>query len=369
MKVESIKIIGREKVKQPVYRYVKPTDYYKDILGEVSPTEAAMINEVCTLEMKAGQYTSYYNTTSDVASFVMEFSGKLKEFDISEINMAWDMLYRLSLPLGRSGVMMHALSAVNIMMYDIYSKSLNVPAYKIMGGATRKRIRAYASHLHPTDLKELRKEAEEYVSQGYKTMKMRFISGPSDINGLEKNIELVKTIRDAVGYDVELAGDAWMSWNYNFALKMVKKLERYDMAWVEEPLMPDDFDAMKMLSWKTGIPISEGEHHYHVYDFKRLLDAGIRILQPDAVWTGGITPMKKIIALAETYGAIVVPHTGNIYNLHVIGSEPESVTPVAEFLTKYREWMEQHMEGTLYPEKGYFTLSDKPGFGLEYKPQ
>ena len=79
--------------------------------------------------------------------------------------------------------------------------------------------------------------------------------------------------------------------------------------------------------------------------------------------------MKKIGALAETYGAIVVPHTGNIYNLHVIGSEPESVTPVAEFLTKYREWMEQHMEGTLFPEKGYFTLSDKPGFGLEYKPQ
>ncbi len=367
MKIDSINIIGREKVSQPIYRYVKPTDYYKDVLGEVSPTEAAMINEVYTLEMKAVEYSSFYNTTSDVAGFVVEFSGKLVGFDISEINRAWDMLYRLSLPLGRSGVLMHTLSAINIMMYDIYSKYLGVPAYKIMGGTTRKHIRAYASHLHPTDFKDLQDEAREYVFQGYKTMKMRFISGPSDINGIEKNIELVKAIREAVGYDIELAGDAWMSWNYNFALKMAKKLERYDMAWIEEPLMPDDFEAMKMLSWKTGIPISEGEHHYHIYDFKRLLDAGIRILQPDAVWTGGITPMKKITALAETYGAIVVPHTGNVYNLHVIGSEPESVTPVAEFLTKYREWMEQHMEGTPFPKNGYFTLSDKPGFGLEYK--
>jgi L-rhamnonate dehydratase len=367
MKVESVRIISREKVEQPVYRYVKPTDYYKNILGEVSPTEAAMINEVCTLEMRSGDYVAYYNTTSDVADFAISLSKKLKGLDVSEINMAWDMLYRLSLPLGRSGVMMHALSAINILMYDLYSRYLNVPAYRIMGGTTRKRVRAYASHLHPTAIPELQEEARKYVSDGYKTMKMRFISGPSDIDGINKNIELVRGIRDAVGYDVELAGDAWMSWNYNFALKMVKKLEKYDIAWLEEPVMPDDFDAMKMLSMKTGIPISEGEHHYHVYDFKRLLDAGIRILQPDAVWTGGITPMKKIAALAEAYGAIIVPHTGNIYNLHCIISEPESVTPVAEFLTKYREWMEQDMEGIPFPVNGYIELNEKPGFGIEYK--
>ncbi|WP_201779547.1 hypothetical protein [Acidiplasma cupricumulans] len=100
--------------------------------------------------------------------------------------MVWDLLYRLSLPLGRSGIMMHAISAINIMMYDLYSKYLNIPVYQLIGGKTRKRIRAYASHLHPTNINKLQEEAMEYVKDGYKSMKMRFIAGPSDINGIEK---------------------------------------------------------------------------------------------------------------------------------------------------------------------------------------
>ncbi len=84
-----------------------------------------------------------------------------------------------------------------------------------------------------------------------------------------------------------------MSWNYNFSLKMLKKLEKYEMSWVEEPLLPDDFESMKLLSEKTDIPIAEGEHHYYLYDVKHLLDSGIRIIQCDSVWAGGITSMKK----------------------------------------------------------------------------
>ncbi len=366
MKIDKIRIINRISVKQPVYDYVKPTDYYKKTLGAVSPTEAAMINDIYTLELDSGDIKVYYNATKEVADFVMLLSDKITGMNITDIDMVWDLLYRYTLPLGRGGLVMHAISAIDLMLYDAYARSLNLPVYNTTGGKTREKIRAYASHLHPTDFKSLQEEAVKYINEGYKTMKMRFLYGPSEINGVEKNIELVKTVRDATGYDVELACDAWMSWNYNFSLKMFKKLEKYDIAWVEEPLLPDDFESMKLLSGNTDIPISEGEHHYYLYDVKRLLDSGIRIIQCDSVWAGGITAMKKIAALSEAYGAVVIPHTGNIYNLHFIISEPESITPMAEFLTKYREWMEQHMSGIPYPDNGYISLSEKSGFGVEY---
>jgi len=119
------------------------------------------------------------------------------------------------------------------------------------------------------------------------------------------------------------------------------------------------------LSDKTDIPIAAGEHHYHVYDFKRLLDSGVRILQPDAIWVGGITPMKKIVGLAEAYGAIIIPHTSNVYNLHFIISKPESIAPMADYLTRYKR-LEDRVLNPYGPEKGYFRLSEEKGFGSKY---
>ena len=367
MKISKLEIIARDKVNQPLYPYVKPTDYYLGILGEKSPTEAAMINNVAILKMTADDgSSSFLNTSSLVADYALTLFKKIENWDASEIGMAWDFLYRYSLPLGRAGVSMHAISVIDLMMYDLYAKHLKIPVYDLLGGRTRDKIKAYASHLHPLPLKELQKEAQEYVDEGYTVMKMRFISGPADPNAMEKNEELVKAVRDQVGYSVELAADAWMSWTYNFAVRMLKKLEKYDLAWVEEPLHPDDFEGFKTLTRNVETPISAGEHHYHVHDMKKLLDAGIRILQPDTMWTGGLTSMKKIAGLAEAYGAQVIPHAGNVYNLHFIISEPQAVTPLAEYLTKYREWMEQHMTEIPHPKNGYITLPEKAGFGVEY---
>ncbi len=367
MKISKIEIVSVDDVKQPLYPYVKPTDYYLKILGEKSPTEAAMIDRVAILKMTVSDGTStYFNTSEATASFVMRFAKYVEGADTSDINLIWDLLYRYSLPLGREGIAMQAISVINLMMYDLYAREMNVPVYNLLGGKTRSRIKAYASHLHPLPLEELKKEALEYVEEGYKVMKMRFTAGPADPNAMEKNEVLVKAVRDQVGYDIELAADAWMSWNYNFALRMLQKLEKYELAWVEEPLLPDDFEGFRMLTSKISIPISAGEHHYHVMDMKKLIDSGVRILQPDTMWTGGLTSMKRIAGLAESYGAQVIPHAGNIYNLHFIISEPEAVAPMAEYLTKYREWMEQHMTGIPHPKNGYIELSAKPGFGVEY---
>ena len=367
MKIASIDIMQTETVEQPLYPYVKPTDYYLDLLGQVSPVKAALLDQISFVRLRTDEgVESYIAASQMVAEFAVKISQILTGFELTEIGRAWDLLYRYSLPLGRGGLAMQSVSAVNLLMYDALGKSLNVPVYTFLGGKTRDRIRAYASHLHPLPVEELKKEALGYVDAGYKTMKMRFAAGPADPYAVEKNLELVKAVRDAVGYSIELASDAWMSWNYNFARNMLSRLEKYELAWVEEPLLPDDFDGYKMLTRYSGTPISAGEHHYYLYDFKRLLESGVRILQPDTVWTGGLTSMKRIAALAEAYGAVIIPHTSNIYNLHFTMSEKQAVAPISEFLTKYREWMEQHVTNNPVPVNGYFKLPEGAGFGLKY---
>lgn len=367
MKIKKISIVKTETISRENFPYVKPTDYYNRHLISTSPFKAAFMDRICFLKLETDESIySIVETSENVCKIVVdELASIIQGLEISKINMAWDLLYRYTLPIGRTGIIMHAISAINLLMYDAYGKFLGVPVYELLGGKTRDKIRAYASHLHPTNKEELEKEARSYVEEGYTAMKMRFCCGPSDPLGVDKNAELVKTIRDAIGYSVDLAGDAWMSWNLNFSLKMAKRLEKYEMSWIEEPLLPDDFESYKYLTRKTDIPIAAGEHHYHVYDFKRLLDSGVRILQPDSIWVGGITPMKRIAGLAEAYGAVIIPHTSNIYNLHFIISEPESLAPMAEYLTRYR-WLEDRVVNPPKPEKGYFTLQEEEGFGLKY---
>ena len=187
MKVTKLEVISRDKVNQPLYPYVKPTDYYLDILGEKSPTEAAMIDNVAILKMTSDDgSSSYFNTSSLVADYALTLFGKIQNWDVSEIGRAWDFLYRYSLPLGRAGVSMHAISVINLMMYDLYARHLKVPVYDLLGGKTRDKIKDYASHLNPLPIKELQKEAHGYIDKCYKVMKMRFSLGPADPNSMER---------------------------------------------------------------------------------------------------------------------------------------------------------------------------------------
>jgi hypothetical protein len=164
MKISKLEIIARDRVNQPLYPYVKPTDYYLDILGEKSPTEAAMIDNVAILKMTADDgSSSYFNTSSLVADYALTLFRKIENWDASEIGMAWDFLYRYSLPLGRAGVSMHAISVINLMMYDLYARHLKVPVYDLLGGKTRGKIKAYASHLHPLPVKELQFRTSQWL--------------------------------------------------------------------------------------------------------------------------------------------------------------------------------------------------------------
>src|SRR5207247_6501967 len=137
-----------------------------------------------------------------------------------------------------------SIRAINSARGGIMGKALGQPVYNLLGGRTRERIRAYASKLYATeDLEQLAVEAQSYLDQGFTVMKQRFGYGPRDgLKGMKRNLELVRTVREVIGPDVELAADAYMGWDVRYAIRMIKMLEDagLNLAWVEEPVMPDD---------------------------------------------------------------------------------------------------------------------------------
>jgi len=373
LKVKDLKIIKKE-IKLPMesHDYVKPTDYYKEFGAEnVLVNTGRETQALLRMETDNG-----FSSTICVSSLVLQIIDRFQKYvigkDVFESEKIFDQLSRISIPLGRSGLITTAISCIDLLIWDLRSKSLEIPVFKMLGGPTRTSIPAYASHLHPTkDIKDLAKEAVEYVEQGYSLMKMRFSHGPSDdYRGFESNETLIRTIRDAVGYGVGLAGDAWMGWNLNYSIRMMKRLEKYEMSWIEEPIQSDDIENYKILSKKVSTPLAAGEHAYTLQNHKRLIENGVSILQPDPEWTGGITAMKKIQGLCEASGTDLVPHGDSSYTLHFLFSAPAGVCPLAEFLTKYR-WKDDIFLRRPKPEKARFFLPSGmlPGFGIEFVPE
>jgi len=293
--------------------------------------------------------------------------------DPYDVERLWDKMLRGSIRYGRKGGAIEAISGIEIALWDILGKDLSKPVYQLIGGRTKERIRVYASALYarkPGELKKLAAEAERYLEEGFTAMKQRFGYGPGDgVKGAERNVELVKNVRDVVGYDVELMADAFMGWNLQYALKMVGKLERYELNWLEEPFMPDDVESYVRLSASTTIPISAGEDEYTRYGFKDLIEKrAVAIVQPDCTRVGGISEAKKVAAIASLYGIPCIPHiyggvVGLAANLSLIASTLNC--PIAEYNTLPNPLRDNLVAHPIKAVKGYIEPLSTPGIGVE----
>jgi L-rhamnonate dehydratase len=243
----------------------------------------------------------------------------------------WQHMYRKTMAFGRKGIAMVAISALDIAIWDLLGKSAKQPVYRLLGGRTKPRIPVYASRLYATPLKELASEAKKYKWQGYKAMKLRFGWGPVDgAQGMQKNVALVRTVRETVGDDTDIMADAYMGWNLDYAKRMLPLLEPFNLRWVEEPVIPDDINGYSELKRSTRIPISGGEHEHTLYGFRQLIEArAVDVIQFDTNRVGGLTAARKIAALAEAHSIPVIPHAGQMHNYHVVMASLNS--PMAEF--------------------------------------
>lgn len=283
----------------------------------------------------------------------------------------WQHMYRRTMAFGRKGIGMVAISAVDIAIWDLLGKATNQPVFRLLGGKTKEKVPVYASRLYSQPLDDLAKEAKQYKDQGYRAMKLRFGWGPADgAAGMQRNVELVRTVREVIGDEIDLMADAYMGWTLDYARRMIPLLAPYQLRWLEEPVIPDDIAGYAALKAMNQIPIAGGEHEFTLYGFRELLDArAVDYIQFDTNRVGGISQARKISALAEAYEVPVIPHAGQMHNYHIVMASLNS--PLAEFFPIVdvevgNELFWYIFKGEPVPRQGYIELDENlPGLGLE----
>src|SRR5271170_2335886 len=286
------------------------------------------------------------------------------------IEFLWQHMYRKTMAFGRKGIGMAAISAVDIALWDLLGKSAKQPVFRLLGGRTKPRIPVYASRLYSIELSELASEAKRYKKEGYRAIKLRFGWGPTDgAAGMQHNVDLVKTVRQAVGDGIDVMADAYMGWTLDYAKRMLPLLEPFNLRWLEEPVIPDDTRGYAELKAYGRVPIAGGEHEFTVFGFRDLLEANaLDYIQFDTNRVGGISQARKITAMAEAFQIPVVPHAGQMHNYHVVMASLNS--PIAEFFPKVdvevgNELFWYIFDGEPVPVDGHVSLSDHtPGLGL-----
>lgn len=287
-----------------------------------------------------------------------------------DYELLWQRMYRSTMAWGRKGVAMAAISAVDLAVWDVLGKAARLPVFKLLGGRLKAKIPLYASKLYSQPTAALAAEARGYRDAGFGAVKMRFGWGPADgAAGMARNVELVRTVREAVGDAVDIMAEVYMGWTFEYARRMLPLLAPFNLRWLEEPVPPDEIHSYAALRALSEIPISGGEHEFTPHGFAQLFAAGaIDVAQYDTNRVGGITAARKINALAAAYGIPVVPHAGQMHNYHLVMSDVNC--PLAEYFPVHgveigNELFYYLFAGDPTPDGGALDLDDSvPGLGI-----
>ncbi len=280
----------------------------------------------------------------------------------------WDQMFRLNRH-SRRGHYMMGISAVDNALWDLRGRYFNAPVYRLLGGPTRAAVEAYGSCLgHSVAPEPARRRSVEFKEQGFRHQKWFLAYGPgSGAEGLKKNVELVRNLREAVGEDVEIMFDAFMGWDLNYAIAWAKQVERYRPRWIEEAFHADKIDSFVQLRRATSIPVASGEHFYNRWEVHEYLKAGaLHVVQADPEWCGGVSELVKICALASAHDVQVIPHGHSLHAaLHVVASQSPMTCPLVEYLIA-KMWTYYVFEkDPPAPVNGRIALPERPGFGIE----
>ncbi len=306
----------------------------------------------------------------EAAMFVDRFfRRRLINKDPLAIESFWELMFRASRHSRGSHYIM-GLSAVDNALWDLRGRVMGLPVYRLLGGS-RNKVRAYASCLGLSqEPKAMQDKARELKKQGFKHQKWFIKSrGPKrGPEGVHKDVEVVRLLREAVGDDVDLMFDALWKWDMQYALAWARRAEKYFPRWIEEPFQTANLDAFIEFSRKTSIPVAAGEHFYTRYDVHKFLkNDAIMVVQADPEWCGGVSELIKICALASVHGVNVIPHGHNLHAaMHVVASQPVEVCPLVEYLLKKMKrnyYIEKHQ---IQVENGMITMPERPGFGIQF---
>ncbi|MDY4487646.1 MAG: mandelate racemase/muconate lactonizing enzyme family protein [Candidatus Limivicinus sp.] len=284
-----------------------------------------------------------------------------------EIQRLWDKMYSRTNYSGRRSLGIHAMSAIDIALWDIASQYYGVPIYMLLGGKYRDRIRAYGTFIPADTPEENRVLVRKLMAQGFKSLK--FGGG---ILGKDSDTDeaIIAAIRDEVGPEFELQIDIACMWRtFGASAPMFKRLEKYKLNWIEEPVMPDDFNGYRKLAAMGISKVAGGEGLTTRYEF----DAFIRqaqpdIVQPDITRCGGISEMRKIYDIAEMNGVKLVPHgfsTGILLAATVQFLAATEHGDLIEYSQSTSPLFTGLVKNRIPFENGFVTVPDCVGLGVE----
>jgi len=283
--------------------------------------------------------------------------------------MLWDQMHRIMVH-GRQGDAMLAISAIDCALWDLKGRWLNQPVHRLLGGPTRPSIPAYASMLgfNVLDSGRVRERAAEYQAMGYTAQKWFFRHGPaSGAEGMRKNVELVRILRETLGEDDDIMLDCWQSMEPTYVIDLAARIADYRPRWLEECCMPDRIDSYRAIKDKISIPLSGAEHEYTRWGMKRFIDArALDILQPDIYWVGGLSETLKIAAYATVHDLITIPHGHSTpAGIHFSVTQSPIHTPYQEYLVKWNAIHQHFLANPVMPIRGQIHAPDLPGLGMD----
>ncbi len=282
--------------------------------------------------------------------------------DPRDVELLWEQMYRATLAYGRKGAPIMALSAIDLALWDLLAKWMGQPLYRVLGGAVRDFLPVYATH----------PDSHALAREGFVGAKTPMAYGPVDgKEGLRKNVARVAEMREAVGPDIDIMVDCWMSWSVDYTLAFARETASLGVRWIEEPLPPDDYDGYAELRRRIRGPlIATGEHEYTRWGFKTLLTRGCAdVLQPDVAWGGGVSEFRRIAAMASAYDIPVIPHNGLLQPWATHAMMTMHNAPLAEYIVfeaKGETLPPPLMKGELKPVQGRVRPTDRPGAGIEF---
>jgi galactonate dehydratase len=271
---------------------------------------------------------------------------------------------------------MTAIAVVEMACWDIIGKAVGQPVYRLLGGACRDRIKAYANGWYQVERTpdEFARAARRVTARGYRAMKFDpFGAGAGELTAAEyrRSVALVEAVRDAVGPDVELFIEMHGRFTASQAIALARDLERLAPGWIEEPVSPDQPAALAKVAAHTALPIATGERLHTRAAFRDLFAVGAAdIGQPDLTHCGGLLETKKIAAMAETSGLLVAPHNvgasvGTAAALHLAACLPNF--KIQEYFNDFDERFVAETASGLPPViDGYFALPGGPGLGVTF---
>lgn len=294
--------------------------------------------------------------------------------DPLRIDHHWQYVYRNN--HHRGGALHGALSAIDIALWDIKGKYYNAPVWQLLGGKCREKVRVYI-HLHGSYDEELVEDAIEKVKQGFTAVRFSpFVPGAQKFTHsslIETTVNRVRALREAVGKDVDILIDVHNRLSPSDAIVLGRELEKYHLLFIEDPTKQDTAEAMAYVAANCPVPIATGERLHTIFEFKEFLhDRACAYVRPDICLAGGITQTKKIVALAEAYQVVAVPHNplspiSTAACVQIDACAPNCL--IQEYMgdgsLPGEEWKREIVETPLRLEKGYLIVPEEPGIGIK----